>query len=155
MMRMISTPLFIPSVLSLPECLAARVWPLHSNSLLETLSGHFGGEETSSSCSSKEKEEKQIKRTHQEKETGIPLLEENRLCSRNRSACTDVLQRVGRLADFPADQFQEYGQYKTYVEIFANIKTTTWHPNGQSQLFCIYMKKYCFLPVIKFLSSIF
>ena len=37
-MRMISTPLFIPSVLSLPECLAARVWPLHSNSLLEILS---------------------------------------------------------------------------------------------------------------------
>merc|ERR1712110_289138 len=35
---MISTPLFIPSVLSLPECLAARVWPSHSNSLLEILS---------------------------------------------------------------------------------------------------------------------
>ena len=37
-MRMISTPLFIPSVLSSPKCLAARVWPFHSNSLLEILS---------------------------------------------------------------------------------------------------------------------
>ena len=37
-MMMISIPFFIPSVLSSPKCLAARVWHFLSNSLLETLS---------------------------------------------------------------------------------------------------------------------